>query len=341
MTFLFLTVFILNVLIFFNLKRIANYFNIFDKPDNKLKKHKSNVPLLGGMIMVFNFLIIIIILIFLDFEFKHLETSNRNLFSIIFLSTSFFLLGLIDDKYKLKPEKKFVFSILFAALALSINRDLIISDLSLSFYKQTIFLNDFSFFFSIFCIIILINALNFYDGINGQSIIFFLIIFSYLAYRSPLLNFYLLIILILIFLLFLNLKNNIFMGDNGIFFIGTILIVSIIYEYNELETIKHADEIFLLLVLPGYDLLRLSITRIFKGKNAFYGDRNHIHHLLINKFSLFKTNIVLILLILVPIFLYSALNLNFFIALIIFTTIYILLILKLSKNAKKYHFRKK
>ena len=131
------------------------------------------------------------------------------------------------------------------------------------------------------------------------------------------------------------------MGDNGIFFIGTILIVSIIYEYNELETIKHADEIFLLLVLPGYDLLRLSITRIFKGKNAFYGDRNHIHHLLINKFSLFKTNIVLILLILVPIFLYSALNLNFFIALIIFTTIYILLILKLSKNAKKYHFRKK
>jgi UDP-GlcNAc:undecaprenyl-phosphate GlcNAc-1-phosphate transferase len=341
MTFLFLTVFILNVLIFFNLKRIANYFNIFDKPDNKLKKHKSNVPLLGGMIMVFNFLIIILILIFLDFEFKHLETSNRNLFSIIFLSTSFFLLGLIDDKYKLKPEKKFVFSILFAALALSINRDLIISDLSLSFYKQTIFLNDFSFFFSIFCIIILINALNFYDGINGQSIIFFLIIFSYLAYRSPLLNFYLLIILILIFLLFLNLKNNIFMGDNGIFFIGTILIVSIIYEYNELETIKHADEIFLLLVLPGYDLLRLSITRIFKGKNAFYGDRNHIHHLLINKFSLFKTNIVLILLILVPIFLYSALNLNFFIALIIFTTIYILLILKLSKNAKKYHFRKK
>ena len=131
------------------------------------------------------------------------------------------------------------------------------------------------------------------------------------------------------------------MGDNGIFLISTILIISIIYEYNALETIKYADEIFLLLVLPGYDLLRLSITRIFKGKNAFYGDRNHIHHLLINKFSLFNTNIVLILLILLPIFLYSVLNLNFFIVLIIFTTIYILLILKLSKNAKKHYFRKK
>ncbi len=27
-------------------------------------------------------------------------------------------------------------------------------------------------------------------------------------------------------------------------------------------------------------------SRIFKGKNAFYGDRNHIHHLLIDKFSI-------------------------------------------------------
>ena len=341
MKFLFLTVLILNTLIFLNLKRIANYFNIFDKPDNKLKVHKSNVPLLGGIIMALNFLIIITIFLFLDLEFKHLEITNRNFFSIIFFTNSFFLLGLIDDKHKLKPEKKFFLSILFSILVLSVNRDLIISDLSLSFYKHTIFLNEFGFFFSIFCIIILINALNFYDGINGQSIIFFLIIFSYLAYRSPLLNFYLLLILILIFLLFLNFKNYIFMGDNGIFLISTILIISIIYEYNALETIKYADEIFLLLVLPGYDLLRLSITRIFKGKNAFYGDRNHIHHLLINKFSLFNTNIVLILLILLPIFLYSVLNLNFFIVLIIFTTIYILLILKLSKNAKKHYFRKK
>ena len=341
MSYLFLTVFISNIIIFLNLKQIANYLNIFDKPDNKLKKHRSSVPLLGGVILIINFLILVLIQASLDFEFKELEISNRNFFSIIFLLTSFFLLGLIDDKHKLKPEKKFFLSILFSILTLSANNDLIISDLSFSFYKHVIFLNDFSFFFTIFCIIILINALNFYDGINGQSIIFFLIIFSYLAYKSPLLNFYLLMILILIFLLFLNLKNYIFMGDNGIFFTGSILIIAIIYEYNELKTIKNVDEIFLLLMLPGYDLLRLSVTRIFKGKNAFYGDRNHIHHLLINKFSLIKTNIILILLILIPICLYTLLNLNFFIALIIFTTIYILLILKLSKNAKKYNFRKK
>ena len=343
MTYLFLIVFISNILILSKLKQIANYLNIFDKPDNRLKKHKSSVPLLGGIIMVTNFLIIMLILLLTDFDFKikDLEISNRNYFSIIFFLTSFFLLGLIDDKHKLKPEKKFFLSILFSILTLSMNSDLLITDLSLSFYKHVIFLNEFSFFFTVFCIIILINALNFYDGINGQSIIFFIIIFSFLAYRSPLLNFYLLIIIILIFLLFLNLKNYIFMGDNGIFFTSSILIVALIYEYTVLKTIKYADEIFLLLMLPGYDLLRLSITRIFRGKNAFYGDRNHIHHLLISKFSLLETNIILILLILVPNILHSVINLNFFIALIAFTTIYILLILKLSKNDKKYYFRKK
>jgi UDP-GlcNAc:undecaprenyl-phosphate GlcNAc-1-phosphate transferase len=343
MTYLFLIVFISNILILSKLKQIANYLNIFDKPDNRLKKHKSSVPLLGGIIMVTNFLIIMLILLLTDFDFKikDLEISNRNYFSIIFFLTSLFLLGLIDDKHKLEPEKKFFLSILFSILTLSMNSDLLITDLSLSFYKHVIFLNEFSFFFTVFCIIILINALNFYDGINGQSIIFFIIIFSFLAYRSPLLNFYLLIIIILIFLLFLNLKNYIFMGDNGIFFTSSILIVALIYEYNVLKTIKYADEILLLLILPGYDLLRLSITRIFRGKNAFYGDRNHIHHLLISKFSLLETNIILILLILVPNILHSVINLNFFIALIAFTTIYILLILKLSTNDKKYYFRKK
>ena len=84
------------------------------------------------------------------------------------------------------------------------------------------------------------------------------------------------------------------MGDSGIYILGSILITSIIYEYNVFKSIKFADEIFFLLILPGYDLLRVIISRIFKGKNAFYGDRNHIHHLLINKYTVSQSNIFLI-----------------------------------------------
>ncbi len=124
-------------------------------------------------------------------------------------------------------------------------------------------------------------------------------------------------------------SKEVFMGDNGIYFLGSILIISLIYEHNIFKSIKYADQIFLLLILPGYDLLRLTSTRIYKGKNAFYGDRNHIHHLLINRFSLSKTNIILILLAILPIFLFSFIGINFFVVLTIFTFIYFLLILKL------------
>ena len=179
-------------------------------------------------------------------------------------------MGTIDDKYKLKPEKKFFLSILFAIFSLLLNDDLIISNIRFSFYEHTIFLNNFSLFFTIFCIIILINSLNFYDGINGQSLIFFIIIFSYLSYRSPIFIFYLFIIFVLIFILILNFKNELFMGDSGIYAIGSILIMSIIFEHNVFKTIiLYADEIFFLLILPGYDLLRFRSIRLLKGKIHF------------------------------------------------------------------------
>jgi len=178
----------------------------------------------------------------------------------------------------------------------------------------------------------LINALNFYDGINGQSLIFFLNIFLYLLIISENYKFYGFLIFIIVFLLFLNLQNKLFLGDNGIYVLAIILSTSIIYEHNVFGNFDFVDEIFFLLILPGYDLLRLSITRIIKGKNAFYGDRNHIHHLLIDKFTLIKSNLFLVLLNLLPIFLFSFIGLNFFIIMILFTFLYVFLILKLSQN---------
>ena len=329
---LFLAGIIFNFLFFFYIKKITYFVNIFDEPDNKLKKHKSRVPLLGGLIIASNLILFILITFFLNYEFIKIEMSLRSYFSIFFFLTSFFLLGILDDKYKLKPEKKFFLSILLSLFFLSLNNDLLITNIKFSFYQYSIFLDNFSLFFTIFCIIILINSLNFYDGINGQSLIFFILIFTFLSLKSPIYIFYLFIILVLLFILFLNLKNKLFMGDSGIYITGSILIISIIYEYNVFKTIKYVDEIFFLLILPGYDLLRLTIARIIKGKNAFYGDRNHIHHLLIGKFTLIQSNLFLVFLNSLPIFLFLFLDLNFFVITILYTFLYVFLIFKLSKK---------
>lgn len=322
----------INFLIFLNLEKISTFIKLNDKPDGKLKKHKTTVPLLGGTIFLINILALIIItFFFLKDQLILISLSNREYFSVFFFILSFYFLGLYDDKFTLKPEKKLIIGILICIVLLTINKNLLITNFSISFYDHAIFLNNFKFFFTIFCIIILINALNFYDGINGQSLIFFIIVYSVLALKSSLTMFYLYIIFNLIFLLILNLKNKLFLGDNGIYLIGTVLIIFILYEHNKFNSIVFADEIFFLLILPGYDLLRLSLTRILNGKNAFYGDRNHLQHLLINKFSLFSSNLILAIFASFPIILFLMINLNFFLILFIFTILYILLINKLSK----------
>jgi len=328
-----------NLLILINFKKISKIVNIFDKPDKHLKKHKSNVPLLGGVIIIINFLILSIFLIFSGIPFENLLVSKKEYVSIFLLVLCFFLLGLYDDKFKLNPDKKFILSIIFSILALTLNKNLLIENFNLSFYDKSIILNEFSFFFTLFCIIVLINALNFYDGINGQSLIFFIIVFGFLSLHSPLQLFYLTLIFICVFILFLNLKNKVFLGDSGIYLLGSILAILLIYEHNIFRTIKFADEIFLLLILPGVDLLRLTLTRIINGKSAFYGDRNHIHHLLIKKYSLLFSNITLFSVAVIPVILFSYFKLSFFLVFFIFLVIYVFLIQIPNLNDKKHNYR--
>ena len=98
---------IINFLIVYKLNKISNIFNIFDEPDNKLKKHKLSVPLLGGIIILINHCFFTI---FYFFYYSDLLANNipiRNLISIFIFVFLFFFLGILDDKHKLKPENKF------------------------------------------------------------------------------------------------------------------------------------------------------------------------------------------------------------------------------------------
>ena len=338
----YITFIILNLIIFLNLNRISKFVNIFDFPDKKLKIHKKKTPLLGGTILLINILVLgIYQLIFLK-EFLFLEKGFfkiRDITGILFLILSFYFLGLYDDKHNLSPLKKIFFSIVFMIISISLNSNLLVSNFSLSFYSSKIFLENFSIIFTIFCFLILMNSLNFYDGINGQSCIYFLIVFSYLLISSKKYEFYAILIFILLFLLILNLMSRLFLGDNGIYVFSIILSVALIYEHNKYNNIIYADEIFMLLLLPGLDLLRLTITRVLKGKNPFYGDKNHIHHLLLNKFSLLNTNLILIILGIAPIIFFNLLSFNFFLVFFIFFAVYVLLIQSLNSDDKKYNHR--
>tara|TARA_B100001175_G_C19316440_1_gene545584 strand:- start:193 stop:453 length:261 start_codon:yes stop_codon:yes gene_type:complete len=84
-------------------------------------------------------------------------------------------------------------------------------------------------------------------------------------------------------------------------------------------------------MLPGIDMIRLSVTRLINNQSPFQGDNNHIHHFLINKFNYNKSIIIIFLLIFIPIILYNFLAIN--LLLIIFMNLIIyFLILKICSN---------
>jgi UDP-N-acetylmuramyl pentapeptide phosphotransferase/UDP-N-acetylglucosamine-1-phosphate transferase len=135
----------------------------------------------------------------------------------------------------------------------------------------------------------------------------------------------------LFFFLTLNYKKKIFLGDNGTYLLSLIFGLYFIKLYND-RIILNADEIFIVMLVPGLDLFRLFFERIFKGKNPFFPDRNHIHHLL-KKMSYLKVNFILGLLNIIPYFLYKFMSQKYFIIITIII-LYFFIIFYLKKNVK-------
>ena len=97
MIFLSIILIIINFLFLTKFNYIKNLLNIYDIPDKKLKKHKSKTPILGGFILITNFLIIFIYQFFFSDSFfsfpKEFSKFNEYL-SILLLIFSFFIIGI-------------------------------------------------------------------------------------------------------------------------------------------------------------------------------------------------------------------------------------------------------
>ncbi len=208
MTYISITI-LTNIFLLLSFNKIKKLIPLNDKPDKKLKIHKQNVPLLGGIFIFFNYFVLSVLSLIIETPFINFSTT-REYASIFLFVCLFFLVGLFDDKYNSKPFSKILILTFISLLVVLMNDNLMIKNITLSFYDKNIFLFNFAIFFTIFSIIILVNALNFYDGINCQSILFFIAIFAFLYFSFDRNLFYLLNIIILSILFILNLKISYF-----------------------------------------------------------------------------------------------------------------------------------
>ena len=95
---------------------------------------------------------------------------------------------------------------------------------------------------------------------------------------------------LLAFLIFNFQPAKIFMGDTGSLLIGAInaiLVIKFINVASSTDTISPLISSpaigFTILMIPLLDTLRVFAIRIFKRRSPFSPDRNHIHHLLLDR----------------------------------------------------------
>jgi len=232
----------------------------------------------------------------------------NNLFLILIFSF-LFLLGILSDLNILSSAKKrFLLQFILISIFVILNK-LQVLPTRIEIIDNVIEDTIFSYLFTVFCLLILVNGSNFIDGLNGLLLgyLSFIIVTLYQVELIQTLDFsvekFNIFILFIFFILLLNILNQLFLGDNGAyplgFFVGFILIE--IYNLNEKISPYF---IILLLWYPCFEILFSIIRKIILKKNPLEPDTGHFHQNLLlfikNKFNLniLKSNIISSLLIL-------------------------------------------
>lgn len=314
-SYFYITVIILiNLLIFTNFRKIKNKIKLIDDPKSEVRKiHKKPISQIGGIWLMLNLFIIY----FFSKNFFEIKIFNESIhdlknFGSLWIGLVFlFLIGLIDDKLKIKTSIKSILLLFSIIIVLLIDNHLILNTVNLSFLDKSFSIGNLSFFFTLLSILLFINATNLYDGIHLQLGFYSLFLICYFILIKLSFYFFLPIFTFIIFYLILNYKKLLFLGDNGSYVIGFLFSYLFIKSYNY-GAIDYADKIFLIMILPGVDMFRLFIIRIFNKKNPFYPDQNHIHHLLLNyeKSNIIQVNLITIFLAVSPLIISQLFNSN-------------------------------
>lgn len=292
---------LISLLLFFilykNINLITEKLNLIDYPDKKRKLHKKKTPLIGGLIIFLCFVYLIVI--------DQLFSINSNfIFKIIFILSLIFIIGLLDDIHNFSPTNKTISLSLLILLFLYFDKQFLLKELYFDDFKKIYLLNDlFSYFITTFCLLLLINAFNMTDGVNGlaHSILFLWLIILIILFNLNITFYFFALIIFLSFIL--NYQGKYFLGNSGSLFLSSFIGLLTIYLYNSnlnFRNLINVEKIILIFLIPGLDMLRLFILRISNNKSPFSGDVNHFHHYLVKNFYLHKAIILYLFLILWP-----------------------------------------
>ncbi len=263
--------------------RVANKYAIFDKP-SAIKAHKVNITFLGGVPVLFGFYVSLLLVVPIFYEIP--AYSYPPLVALL----AIFLYGLGDDLLNYKPWKKLVFQLLMSSVIVyKCHMYLCMDDV----FPGLKLWSPLWMGFEVIIIATIINAYNLIDGSDGVTALLSLIgalVYGLLFYLDG--QYFECAMAIALsgaligFIFYNSPPAYVFMGDSCSTFIG-LAFGYFTFKYlsgGSAPSILSIDSrtifAFSIVSLPVLDLMRLFVYRLFKGKNPFKGDTNHIHHLL-------------------------------------------------------------
>lgn len=286
-----LTALILSLIFTFLCKKIAWKFNFLDKPqDQDHKNHSDATPLLGGMAIFLSWVLTIFIGILVakySESFNHITENLIGIFSvldnIIYIGIGALLavsLGLFDDKFNMSAKVKLAGQILIAVIAVYLG------EVKISLFLNIPILPD---LISVFWILFVINAFNFFDNMDGLAVGTSTIATALFTIAAAINQQYFVATLGIVttgatlgFWFYNYNPASIFMGDSGSHFLGFILaVLSINVTYYIPETTTSTIPILIplfILAIPLFDTFAVTVIRLKNGKPIYIGDNNHISH---------------------------------------------------------------
>jgi len=292
----FLIAFILSAIIHYGIQKVFIYYKKFDNFNHR-SSHKTLATRTGGIGI---FLTVLIIALY--HYFQKVELFDYSLFIPLGIM---FVVGVYDDFYNADFKLKFFLQIIVAKIL--IDQGYVITNYHGLFglYEIPWLLAQLS---TIFVFIVIVNAINFIDGIDGLAIsesIKTLILIEFLSVSfTSLAPMGMILIASILPLYYFNFKKErkVFLGDGGSLLLGTLIAIYIFYILKDAYTLKADWAInktlfsFFVLIYPLVDLLRVFFIRIKNKKSPFHPDQNHLHHIILkNKHHYIKTLTITIL----------------------------------------------
>ena len=267
--------------------KIAKKHNFVVKP-NKRTSHKGAIPNVGGVNIFIAFFITVA-----AFSL-HVIDQWEYLFIGVFV---ILIVGFVDDLIDIKARWKLIGQFV-AGFFLIVVSDIRLYSFQgfLGIYELPLLL---SYAVSFFVYIVIVNALNLIDGVDGLAsglgmlyCLFFGIYFTLTGNHHLAVCAFTLVGALAVFFIYnvFGGRNKIFMGDCGSLFLG-YMINLFVFQFCTLNAKHYVPEQFYIaaapavaicvLIVPLFDTMRVMITRVKKRLSPFSPDRNHIHHLLL------------------------------------------------------------